>query len=204
MKKAVETQNKLLLAQIEAENAQLAADSHARHDRRHHNLIMLEYANNGDLESVKEYLRSLVESDNQVLGEVQYCENRTMNTVLTVYERRAKELGISVKIIAEGSRELSVLSQDLVVVIANLFEKAINATAKLKSKDKCIDIRIKESSKRLVIKVENPCKANLTFDESAFGVGIRSVIATTNKYEGMYDFTAEDGIFSAKIILNLK
>ena len=165
---------------------------------------MLEYANNDDYESLKAYLRSLVESDNEVWGEVRYCENMTINTVLTVYERRAKENGISVTISAEGSRDLNVLPQDLVIVIANLFENAINATAKLKKNDKRIDILIKESSQRLVIKVENPCKANLTFDESAFGVGIRSVIATTNKYEGMYDFTAEDGIFSAKIILNLK
>ena len=204
MKRAVETQNKLLLAQIETENAQLATDSHARHDRRHHNLVMLEYANNGDLESVKEYLRNLVESDNQVWGEVRYCENMTMNTVLTVYERRAKENGISVKISADGSRDLNVLPQDLVIVIANLFENAINAAAKLKKNDRHIDIRIKESSQRLVIKVENPCKAKLSFDESGYGVGIRSVIATTTKYEGMYDFTAEDGIFSAKIILNLE
>ena len=204
MKKAVETQNKLLLAQIEAENAQLAADSHARHDRRHHNLIMLEYANNDDFESVKEHLKSLVEIDKKISGEVRYCENRTMNTILTVYERRAKENRISVKITAEGSRELTVLAQDLVVVIASLFENAINATVKLKSREKFIDIRIKESSKRLVIKVENPCKANLTFDETLYGVGIRSVIATTTKYEGMYDFTVEDGIFSAKTILNLK
>ena len=204
MKRAVETQNKLLLAQIETENAQLATDSHARHDRRHHNLVMLEYANNGDLESVKEYLRNLVESDNQVWGEVRYCENMTMYTVLTVYERRAKENGISVKISADGSRDLNVLPQDLVIVIANLFENAINAAEKLKKNDKHIDIRIKESSQRLVIKVENPCKAKLSFDESGYGVGIRSVIATTTKYEGMYDFTAEDGIFSAKIILNLE
>ena len=204
MKKAVETQNKLLMAQIEAENAQLAADSHARHDRRHHNLIMLEYANNNDFESVKDYLKTLVEIDDKATGEVRYCENRTINTIITVYERRAKESGILVKVAAESSRELTVLPQDLVVVIANLFENAINATLKLKNRDKFIDIRIKESSKRLVIKVENPCKANLTFDESCFGVGIRSVIATTTKYEGMYDFTAEDGIFSAKIILNLK
>ena len=204
MKRAVETQNKLLLAQIETENAQLAADSHARHDRRHHNLIMLEYANNGDLESVQEYLSYLVESDNEVWGEVRYCENMTMNTVLTVYERRAKENGIYVKISADGSRDLNVLPQDLVIVIANLVENAINATAKLKKNDKCIEILIKESSQRLVIKVENPCKANLSFDESGYGVGIRSVIATTTKYEGMYDFTVEDGIFSAKIILNLK
>ena len=204
MKRAVETQNELLLAQIEAETAQLSADSHARHDRRHHNLIMLEYANNDDLESVKAYLKSLVESDNEVWGEVRYCENITINTVLTVYERRAKENGINVTISAVGSRDLNVLPQDLVIVIANLFENAINATAKIKKNDKHIDILIKESSQRLVIKVENPCKANLTFDESGFGVGIRSVIATTNKYEGMYDFTSEDGIFSAKIILNLE
>jgi hypothetical protein len=45
---------------------------------------------------------------------------------------------------------------------------------------------------------------NLSFVESGYGVGLRSVIATTTKYEGMYDFTAEDGIFSAKTILNLK
>ena len=204
MKRAVETQNELLLAQIEAETAQLAADSHERHDRRHHYLIMLEYANNGDLESVKEYLSNLVESDNEVWGEVRYCENMTMNTVLAVYERRAKENGIAVKISAEGSRDLNVLPQDLVIVIANLFENAINATAKLKKNDKRIDILIKESSQRLVIKVENPCKANLSFDESGYCVGIRSVIATTSKYEGMYDFTVEDGIFSAKVILNLK
>ena len=204
MKRAVETQNELLLAQIEAETAQLSADSHSRHDRRHHNLVMLEYANNDDYESLKAYLRSLVESDNEVWGEVRYCENMTINTVLTVYERRAKENSISVTISAEGSRDLNVLPQDLVIVIANLFENAINATAKLKKNDKRIDILIKESSQRLVIKVENPCRANLTFDETIYGVGIRSVIATATKHEGMYDFTAEDGIFSAKTILNLK
>ena len=202
-KREVEAQNKLFIAQIEAENAQLAADSQARHDRRHHNLVMLEFANNNDIESVREYLKSLVESDSEVRGEVRYCENMTINTVLTVYERRAKENGISVQISANASRDIDVSPQDLVIVIANLFENAIHATAKHKSKEKMIDISIKGSVQRLLIKVENPCRNNLTFDETLYGVGIRSVIATTNKYEGMYDFTAEDGIFSAKISLNI-
>ena len=203
-KREVEAQNKMLIAQIEAENAQLAADSQARHDRRHHNLVMLEFANNNDIERVREYLKSLVESESEVWGEVRYCDNMTINTVLTVYERRAKESGISVKISAKASRDLDVSPQDLVIVIANLFENAIHATAKHKSKEKMIDISIKGSAQRLLIKIDNPCKNNLTFDETLYGVGIRSVIATTNKYNGMYDFTAEDGIFSAKISLNLK
>ena len=202
-KKAVETQNKLLVAQIEAETAQLAADSQSRHDRRHHNLVMLEFASNNDIESVKEYLKNLVDSDSGVWGDIRHCDNMTVNTVLTVYERRAAENGISVNISAKVSRDISVLPQDLVIVIANLFENAINATSKLKGKDKSIDIHIKDSAQRLLIKVENPCKANLVFDETLYGVGIRSVISTTNKYEGMYDFAAEDGIFSAKISLNL-
>ena len=203
-KRAVETQNKLLIAQIEAETAQLAADSQARHDRRHHNLVLLEFAENNDIESVREYLTNLVDSDSEVYGDdVRYCENITVNTVLTVYERRAKKNGISVNISAKASRDLSVLPQDLVIVIANLFENAIHATSKLKPNNRHIDIYIKDSAQRLLIKVENPCRANLTFDETLYGVGIHSVISTTKKYEGMYDFTAEDGIFSAKISLNL-
>ena len=203
-KREVETQNKLLVAQIEAETAQLAADSQSRHDRRHHNSVMLEFANNNDIESIREYLKSLVESENEVWGDVRQCDNMTINTVLTVYERRAKENGISVKISAKASRDLEVSPQDLVIVIANLFENAIHALEKHKSKKKLIDILIKSNAQRLLIKVENPCKNNLTFDETLYGVGIHSVIATTNKYEGMYDFSAEDGIFSAKISLNLK
>ena len=203
-KREVETQNKLLLAQIDAENVQHAAEAQARHDRRHHNLVMLEFANNKDIESVREYLSNLVESDSRVWGEARYCENMTVNTVLTVYERRAREKGISVKISAKASRDLSVLPQDLVIVIANLFENAIHAMAKLNNRAGHIDIYIKDSTQRLLIKVENPCKDNLTFDESLYGVGIRSVISTTNKYDGMYDFAAGEGIFSAKISLNLK
>ena len=83
-------------------------------------------------------------------------------------------------------------------------KKNLNYTQKHKNPNKVIDIIIKGNAQRLLIKVENPCKSNLTFDETLYGVGIHSVIATTNKYEGMYDFIAGDGIFSAKISLNLK
>ena len=203
-KREVIRQNKLLLAQIEAENAQIAADARARHDRRHHNLVLLEFANNNDMESVREYLRNLIQNEGEVWGAVRYCDNMMVNTILTTYIKRANENGISVKISALASRDMLVLPQDLIIVIANLFENAIHATEKLDEEKRSIDISIKESPQRLLVKVENPCRGNMTFDESQYGIGIRSVIATTNKYDGMYDFCAEDGIFSAKVSLNLK
>ena len=76
--------------------------------------------------------------------------------------------------------------------------------SKLRSKNNVIRISIKESEKRLLIRIENPCKNNMTFDESLYGVGLHSVIATTEKYDGMYDFSVEGEIFTAKISLNLK
>ena len=204
MKREVEAQNKLLLAQIEAETIQLEADSQARHDRRHHNLIMLEYANNNDIESVREYLRGLVVGDTEAYAGVKYCDNITVNTILSVYEGRAKDKGIKVNIKASAAKNLPVIPKDLVIIIANVFENAINAVLKLKNAERYISISVKETPERLLIIAENPCKEKMVFDESCYGVGIQSIISTVNKYEGMYDFSATNGMFSAKISVNLK
>ena len=204
MKKEVEMQNKVLLSQIEAENAQLTAESQARHDRRHHNLVMLEYAKNNDIEGVREYLSQLVESESTECTETKYCDNMIVNTVMTVYGRKAREYDIPVNISADVSRNVNVSAQDLVIVIANLFENAVNATRKLKNNDKAISVSVKERAQRLLIRIENPCKEKMVFDESSYGIGLRSVISTVNGYDGMFDFSADSGIFSAKISLNLK
>lgn len=203
MKREIEKQNQLFLMQIEMEQLQIEADSHLRHDRRHHNLVLYEFANQNDIESIKEYLSELIENESHPIKEKKYCDNRTLNTVLSVYEKRALENGISVNISANATGELIVSPKDLVVIIANLFENAINETERLKNRDKWIDISIKESARRLLIKVENSCRNNLIMDESVYGIGIRSVIATTRKYDGMYDFTAENDMFSVKIGLNI-
>ena len=201
-KREIEQQNELLLLQIEKENQQMEQERRARHDRRHHNLVLLEFANNNDIGNVKAYLKNLVENDSGVSGEINYCKNTTINTVLSVYEKRAISKNINVKISANAEYDIPLSPHDLVIVVANLFENAINATEKLKMQDKLIDIDIREKENRLLIKIENPCKANLKFDESNYGIGINSVIAVTNKYEGMFDFSVKDEKFISKVCLN--
>ena len=202
MKRETEQQNELLLLQIEKENLQMAQERRIRHDRRHHNRVLLEFANKNDIETVKDYLKTLVDDDSDSLREISCCKNPTINTVLSVYEKKAKEAGIKVKIAARAGHDIPVSPKDLVIVIANLFENAINATKKIKSGEKLIDIDIREKENRLLVKIENPCKPNLKFDESSYGIGINSVIAATNKYEGMFDFSVENEKFIAKICLN--
>jgi hypothetical protein len=202
VKRETEQQNELLLLQIEKENLQMAQERRIRHDRRHHNRVLLEFANKNDIETVKDYLKTLVDDDSDNLSEISGCKNPTINTVLSVYEKKAKEAGIKVKIAARAGHDIPVSPKDLVIVIANLFENAINATKKIKTGEKLIDIDIREKENRLLVKIENPCKANLRFDESNYGIGINSVITATNKYEGMIDFTVKNEKFISKICLN--
>ena len=202
MKRETEQQNELLLLQIEKENLQMAADRMARHDRRHHNLVLLEFANKNDIETVKDYLKTLVEDDVGRFEGNDYCKNATINTVLSVYEKKAKEDGVKVNISASAGYDIPISPKDLVIVIANLFENAINAVKKLKSDDTIVDVDIREKENRLLVKIENPCKPNLKFDETDYGIGISSVIAVTNSYEGMYDFIVKNEKFIAKICLN--
>ena len=201
-KRETEQQNELLLLQIEKENLKIASDRMERHDRRHHSLVLLELANKNDIENLKSYLKNLTDDDSDIFGEINFCKNPTINTVLSVYEKKAKEAGVKVKISARAEYDIAVSPKDMVIVIANLFENAINATKKLKTKEKIIDVDIREKETRLLVKIENPCKANMTFDESDYGIGISSVITTTEKYEGMYDFNVANGIFISKVCLN--
>ena len=126
-----------------------------------------------------------------------------MNAILTTYARRAKESDIEVNISATVSRSINVAPQDLVIVIANIFENAINAAEKVKNQKSYVNVSIKDNEKRLLIMVKNTCKDKMIFDESSYGIGLRSIISTLNKYDGMYDFTVENGVFSAKVSLNL-
>lgn len=201
-KKETEQQNELLLLQIENENLQMTQERRARHDRRHHNLVLLEFANNHDIESIKNYLKTLANEDLPEPSEIKLCKNPIVNTVLSVYEKRAANEKIGVTISANAGYDIPIQPQDLVIIIANLFENAINATKKLKAMEKFIDIDIREKENMLLIKIENSCKTNLKFDESDYGIGINSVIAIVNKYEGMYDFSVKNERFISKICLN--
>ncbi|MEE0968096.1 MAG: GHKL domain-containing protein, partial [Clostridia bacterium] len=109
---------------------------------------------------------------------------------------------VKVNISASAGYDIPISPKDLVIVIANLFENAINAVKKLKSDDTIVDVDIREKENRLLVKIENPCKPNLKFDETDYGIGISSVIAVTNSYEGMYDFIVKNEKFIAKICLN--
>jgi len=196
----------LLSQQIESQHRITEEIRKSRHDLRHHNCILTAYAEKGDLQGLLQYL-----NQQNVISEAEheryYCENETINTILQVYGEKARAQEIKVTAFAEADREIPIPAPDLVAIIANLFENAINGVLESGSDNPEILVRIHTKAGRLVISMDNPCVAALHFSGAVplelQGIGICSILSTAAKNGGECNFSAADGRFSAVVLIDL-
>lgn len=95
------------------------------------------------------------------------------------------------------------------MVFTNAIENAINACkvnndASLKK----IDIVCKDQYDQIYIQISNPYVGNIAFEgdfpvssSKEHGIGTKSIAAIADKYDGVYSFSAKDGIFKTTVIL---
>lgn len=199
-------QMELLSAQVSAQSQASEEARRNRHDLRHHNAAMLALAEKGELSELIQYLKGFGDNDTKGNDTV-WCENATLNSILCIYAAKAAEQKISTDILAEAEQELPISPTDLVAIVANLFENAIHGAAKSGAAMPTIHIRIFRKSKKLLIRMENTCAAKLRFPEAMpeeqYGVGIYSILKAAESYAGECAFTADGGIFTTLIMLNL-
>ncbi len=61
--------------------------------------------------------------------------------------------------------------------------------------------RILTKAENLVIVIQNTCSKELEFDCTQKGIGLSSIVRSTEKYGGMADFKSNNGIFTSRIVL---
>ena len=194
----------LLQAQIDAQAKESEIVKQNRHDMRHHYQMLLSLAKDGKLDEIKDYLIRQNESI-ETMTTGRFCENETINNILKVYSKKAGENGIKTQIVAAVKPELTIPAPELVQIVANVLENALHGAIESKKANAFINVSIKHKSQRIVLTCENSCIDDLNFLEmpsDMHGIGIHSIITTAEKYNGMYNFTAQNGIFTAKIIID--
>ena len=202
--KQKQIQNELLQAQVDAQAKESEIVKQNRHDMRHHYQMLLSLAKDGKLDEIKDYLIRQNESI-ETMTTGRFCENETINNILKVYSKKAGENGIKTQIVAAVKPELTIPAPELVQIVANVLENALHGATQSKKANAFINVSIKHKSQRLVLTCENSCIDDLNFLEmpsEMHGIGIHSIITTAEKYNGMYNFTAQNGAFTAKIIID--
>ena len=178
------------------------------HDMRHHlNLINAFLVDNNN-EAAQKYISEISQSIDEATVE-RYCENYVVNLILYSYIADAKKEGIRVETQINLGEDNSVTDMDLCVIFSNIIENATNASKLLPNpQDRFMKIVCKSKKDKLYIQINNSYHGDVDFKNNLpvsavknHGLGTKSIVAVSQKYGGVYSFTAENGIFTTSIIL---
>lgn len=204
--------HRLLERNIELQESVVEAGRRIRHDARHHNAVIAEYARRGQNEELLQYLREYNQEMNESIEET-ICSNTAVNNILSVYTEKAREEGIPVSLDIKLGGNLAIPSIDLVTILANAYENAIYGCMEVKKQSEereCfIRLMVKKKGNKLVIYCSNTCTMETELHngqpkpEFTGGIGVMSIIKTAESFGGEYDFKNDNGVFIFRLIMNI-
>ncbi len=181
----------------------------ARHDLRHSLAVLSGFAHAGDLERLNTYLAEVqVQLPRET--EERVCENHAANAIVNHYLAMAAEASVHTStqlIIPENVGGIS--SMDLCVLLGNMLENAVEASARLKPGQRSISLLSAISGDYLTINMENRFDGVFEASDGVFasrkhegeGIGLSSIRAIAQKYYGHALFTAQGDLFETSVIL---
>lgn len=202
----------LSMQQARYDNLRIAIDEtrQARHDLRHHFLQLSALAEHGELEKIKEYLSGAVSKIPDL--DLHFCENKAADSVIGYYCALARRDSIPFQARANIPASLSTDEIDLCLILSNLLENALEASLKTAPDRRRIDLTIyPHFTHLLLIQVKNTFEGEIqekggifqSSKRSSDGIGIQSVRRICEKNGGASNFSCENGVFIAQIMLRM-
>lgn len=183
-----------------------------KHDARHHNAVIAEYARRGQKEELLRYLEEYEKETDKNAAEA-ICQNTAVNNILSAYTRKARRERIKVTLDVELDGNLTIPNIDLITILANAYENAIYGCIEVRKQSKerecLIHLMLKRKKNKLVIYCSNTCRIETELKkgqpkpEFTGGIGVLSIIRTAENYDGEYDFKNDHGMFVFRLIMNI-
>lgn len=207
-------QNKLWEEQIEEQKYAVNAARRDRHDLRHHYDTLLGMLGGGKIQEAVSYLNAQTQRT-ETMDLTGICEHPAANAILSRWVTRARESGIRTEIEASVPRHLPIDEVALVGIIANSLENAVEGCLRCSDgMERFVKGKIAHSvyngAGKLHIVIENSCPGGIVFEDGfplsekpGGGTGTKSIAYAAERYKGMVEFTARDGVFRTRVLLHL-
>lgn len=134
-----------------------------------------------------------------------------VNAVVNEKYKKAKKLRIPLILKINNLEELSLKNEDIVTLLANLLDNAIEAVEKIELEEKNIKLKMIYEYKKLLISVRNPVLENVQILENELitsktenedhGYGIINIKRAVEKYNGEYVFSCNKGYVTSTVII---
>ncbi|MCD8381498.1 MAG: ATP-binding protein [Clostridiales bacterium] len=188
------------LAQTSAEQM-----SKLRHDFR--NQLQVAYALAREDPNRATALLGELEERLDAVRPVRYCDDPTVNIILTVKADRAAEAGIHFDA-QVGVSGWNLEAADLTSLFTNLLDNAIEGCQRSGQADPSIHITAGERQGFYLVKVVNSCGLEAGEPGSSkgegHGLGMNIIRSVAKKYNGSFVTRVEDGAFTAQVALEKK
>ncbi|MBR4981417.1 MAG: GHKL domain-containing protein [Lachnospiraceae bacterium] len=178
-----------------------------RHDMRHHMQYLSACIGNNQLERAQEYIQKIC-SEIEANKVMVFCENEAANLIFSAFTGRAKEQNVPIIIKAQIPKNIHISESDLCVLLSNALENALHACQNLKEKgiQGKIEVSAFEKNKKLFLQFINSCDSDITFvqgipvtSQPGHGIGVRSICALVERYEGIYTFEVVEDRFVLRV-----
>lgn len=178
------------------------------HDLGNHLSVIRGYIQLGASERAYNYIDKLAQKD-YTIKEISNCGNIDIDTILnyTLYEATEKNISFSLEINVPANINIS--SFDIVVILGNLLDNAIEAASKVKDDDKKIDIIIKHETNILFIHIKNTFNGAISYeknniitskkDRKNHGIGLNNIQNILKKYNGILEIDHNDKEFCVNV-----
>ena len=215
-KRDMERQRFLEIQRLQYEKiaGEMENTSRLRHDLRHHLNALGALNAQGRQEEITEYLKQYVAVYDQ-LSKQTFSGDPVVDSVLEYYMALAGEANIPVKRQISLAGSTGVEPADMTVLLGNCLENALEALRQIPEGQRRLSIEIIPVKSMIVLRIQNTCGRTHLSEEPAGwedfasskrtgrqGVGLRSVTAIAEKYDGSAQFQCKDGVFTTRVILN--
>lgn len=179
------------------------------HDLRHHLNTVLGLIQQKNIEKAESYITDLV-GNHLSIGNILYCSNDAVNAILGYYANICKQKGIDFTIETIVPQDLEIDETDLCVVFGNVLENAMEASRRITVGERFIKLRSQFIGNKLYITVDNRFSGDIQVKNGVWfsrkrdekpGIGIISVTAMAQKYDGDAIFEADDQVFRVSVVL---
>lgn len=208
------TQIAALELQFQSVQDKIEKEKRFYHDMRHHFRTLISLTEEGQHDQVAQYLRIYLEEWEKSKEEV-LCRNPLVNGILSYYAAQAEEGGIHVQVDADIKEYYPFAPTDMTVLLGNAMENALEASRQYEGADPYIRVLMRQRKKRLLIQVDNCCKAEplrrhphsqdiLSSKRGRIsGYGIRSMRTIVQRYQGDLECRKEGEQFILRMVLNI-
>ena len=186
-----------------------------RHDISNHIQTAYSLFSNGETQRGIELINEL-RARYALVEQMVYCNNPVVNIILSNKKNESEEKNIETHIkVKEDLDNISISDFDLSTVICNLLDNAIRGCICSEQSHPRLIVEILQKNQYLVVRVLNSCKIGMNIESTdsiettksnstTHGLGMPIIAGIAKKYRGDFVVSAQNGIFTATVVMSLK